>query len=88
MTIKTYDRNILMNEALIASADRSIIQYVHIKDASRTIDIISFEELRELHTIAVTKLDGQLGKPKAEFAAIQWTRYAHGITAKMKSRHN
>jgi len=88
MAIKTYDRNILRNEALVASADRSIIQYVHIKDAASTIDIVSFDELRKLHTVAATRFDGQLNRPKAEFAAIQWTRYAHGITAKMKSRPN
>ena len=88
MTIKTYDRNILRNEALIANADRSIIQYVHIKDAASIIDVISFDELRKLHTVAVTKFNGRLGRPRAEFAAIQWTRYAKGITAKMKTKQS
>ena len=81
MSTKTYDRNVLRGQALIANVDRTVVQYINIRRASPQITDISFEELKQLHTVAAGLVNGQIGGPRAEFSAVQWTRYAEGLAS-------
>jgi hypothetical protein len=83
---KTYDRNVLSGQALIANDDRTVIQYTNIRRASPQITDISFAELKQLHAIAAGLVNGQVGGARAEFTAVQWQRYAESLEIELPVR--
>ena len=86
MPTRTYDRNVLRGQALIANDDRTVVQYTNIRRASPQITDISLVELKQLHAIAAGLVNGQVGGPKAEFSAAQWLRYAESLAIELPAK--